>query len=661
MNFLSKNYLLTALPLTADKRTVEFRVHLVHFVRNRLVRHSAASAGESANNIEAFTLNETETGPYALSNIFNGYVVSNSLGVLLGKRMGLFHLSRLIKLGDQLAVTRELFSGENPSITVAIDDRYFSERRDKLNLDKWGNPRDGSHRPPTRLYPPDDRRIDGGGCYCDSFSCNLTEARQNWLHRLVSNHSATMYPALAHVAAVSPGLVASNARDVFEHAPLEDLNLAELFILAACSDETVPLFRQIEAFLDYRKSIVQRVREVVVSSDDVEEIGSAVGIVSNDLFWIESRDDFYGLLRERLARKASAEVHVFCVETLVGRIELRDTTGEVREAVTQLVDALVHSPMVAELLTLETQRKLCFACMFFAAEEALSSSARNAFRNAPAVQTLIDAIEKSDSSLQLRLAALAGAAQSRNEHRLALHLMNLGMAEMIDTVSNLGLAETYLVSLEKAIEWNERVDDLLATLPVFRDNLSFLELRADAAIRADQIDRAATISSLMEEIEPLANATVRVKSFLEQRILVASMAGSSFDLDRIDELSGVGFELLLQKKLEELGFDAKSTPGSGDFGADLVVEDREGTRVVVQCKRYGAKVNLKAVQEVVGALGHYSADFGIVVTNNEFLPSAVKLAQSNQIELWDGKKLRHFFAGELDFSILNTLNRCRGT
>ncbi len=661
MNFLPKNFLLTALPLTGDKRTVEFRVHLVHFVGNRLVRHSTASAGESANNIEAFTLNETETEPNALSNIFHGYVVSNSLRVLLEQRMGLFHLSRLSRLGDHLTVTRELFSGENPLITVAIDDRYFSERRDKLNLDRWGKPRDGSHLPPTRLYPPDDRRIDGGGCFCDSFRCNLSAARRNWLHRLVSNHSAKVYPALAYVATASPGLVASNAPSVFEHAPLEDLNLAGFFIFAICSDETVPLLSQVEAFIDYRKSIEQRVREVVVSSGDVEEIGAAVEILSNKLFWVKSNDDMYGLLRERLVPKASAEVQALCVETLVSRIELRNAGGEVRADVTLLVDALVRSPVVAELLTLETQRKLCFACLFFAAEQVLSNTVRNAFRNTPAVQTLIDAIEKSDGSLYLRLATLAGAAQSRSEHRLALHLINLGMVEMIDTASNLSLAETYLVSLEKALGWNEKIDDLLATLPAFRDNLSFLELRANAAIRADQIDRAATISRLMEEIEPLADATVRMKSLLEQRVLVARVATSSFDPELIDQLSGVGFELLLQRKLEELGFFAKSTPASGDFGADLVVEDFEGTRVVVQCKRYGAKVNLKAVQEVVGALGHYSADFGIVVTNNEFLPSAVKLAQSNRIELWDGKQLRQFFAGELDFSILKTLNRSSET
>ena len=99
-----------------------------------------------------------------------------------------------------------------------------------------------------------------------------------------------------------------------------------------------------------------------------------------------------------------------------------------------------------------------------------------------------------------------------------------------------------------------------------------------------------------------------------------------------------------------MGFKAESTPKTGDFGADLIVENKEGTRIIVQCKRFKSKVNLKAVQEVVGAMGHYAGDFGVVITNNSFLNSAVKLAESHDIELWDGDKLVSFLAGDLSFS-----------
>ncbi len=124
----------------------------------------------------------------------------------------------------------------------------------------------------------------------------------------------------------------------------------------------------------------------------------------------------------------------------------------------------------------------------------------------------------------------------------------------------------------------------------------------------------------------------------------------SIDFSKVDELSGVEFENLLMDKFLTLGFKVESTPNTGDFGADLIVENNKGSRIIVQCKRFKSKVNLKAVQEVVGAMGHYAGDMGIVITNNTFLNSAVKLAESHDIELWDGDRLVSFLAGDLSFS-----------
>ena len=126
----------------------------------------------------------------------------------------------------------------------------------------------------------------------------------------------------------------------------------------------------------------------------------------------------------------------------------------------------------------------------------------------------------------------------------------------------------------------------------------------------------------------------------------------SIDFSKINELSGVEFENLLIDKFSSLGFTVESTPKTGDFGADLIVVNSEGSRIVIQCKRFKSKVNLKAVQEVVGALGHYAGDIGIVITNNSFLNSAIKLAESHDIELWNGDNLVSFLASDLSFSSL---------
>ena len=81
-----------------------------------------------------------------------------------------------------------------------------------------------------------------------------------------------------------------------------------------------------------------------------------------------------------------------------------------------------------------------------------------------------------------------------------------------------------------------------------------------------------------------------------------------------------------------MGYKVEHTQLSGDQGADLIVE-RNGEKIVVQAKRSESTITNKAIQEVFTSINHYQAQRGMVVTNNEFTPSAVKLAESNQVEL----------------------------
>lgn len=52
--------------------------------------------------------------------------------------------------------------------------------------------------------------------------------------------------------------------------------------------------------------------------------------------------------------------------------------------------------------------------------------------------------------------------------------------------------------------------------------------------------------------------------------------------------------------LENGGWTTRLTPATGDQGADVVAE-KEGIRMVVQCKLYSQPVGNKAVQEVFAA------------------------------------------------------------
>lgn len=107
----------------------------------------------------------------------------------------------------------------------------------------------------------------------------------------------------------------------------------------------------------------------------------------------------------------------------------------------------------------------------------------------------------------------------------------------------------------------------------------------------------------------------------------------------IDHMDGKVFEKYLKAHFENLGYRVSLTPDSHDYGADLVCKNKEGT-LIIQAKRYKGKVGNAAIQEIVAAKGYYKADKCMVVTNSFFSDPAIKLAQANNVELWDRNQIR---------------------
>lgn len=100
----------------------------------------------------------------------------------------------------------------------------------------------------------------------------------------------------------------------------------------------------------------------------------------------------------------------------------------------------------------------------------------------------------------------------------------------------------------------------------------------------------------------------------------------------IDKMDGLQFEQYLGLLFKSQGFKAEVTRASGDFGADLILQ-KNGTKTVVQAKRYSKNVGIEAIQQAVGAMRHYDALGSWVVTNRDFTDAAYKLAASNGVEL----------------------------
>lgn len=97
-----------------------------------------------------------------------------------------------------------------------------------------------------------------------------------------------------------------------------------------------------------------------------------------------------------------------------------------------------------------------------------------------------------------------------------------------------------------------------------------------------------------------------------------------------------------------MGYKTELTKGSGDQGADLILQ-KNHVKIVIQIKRYSGKVGNKAVQEVIAAKYFYKADKGIVITNNYFTNSAIDLALSSHIKLINRDKLIKMIHGEMDY------------
>lgn len=99
------------------------------------------------------------------------------------------------------------------------------------------------------------------------------------------------------------------------------------------------------------------------------------------------------------------------------------------------------------------------------------------------------------------------------------------------------------------------------------------------------------------------------------------------------------FEGNCKKILEKAGWEARTTPKSGDQGVDVIAK-KEDILIVVQCKFYSQPVGNKAVQEISAGKTYYKADYAVVVTNNTYTKSARQLANSCGVILLNIKQLK---------------------
>ena len=121
-------------------------------------------------------------------------------------------------------------------------------------------------------------------------------------------------------------------------------------------------------------------------------------------------------------------------------------------------------------------------------------------------------------------------------------------------------------------------------------------------------------------------------------------------LAAIAKMSPKKFEAFSRALLTKMGVEFDSVKGvqvSNDGGIDgygyhVDSNDFRTTRVVIQCKRYnnGKPVSEKDINEFLGAMNKYQADYGVFITSSRFTNAARTAAkEGSPITLIDGSKL----------------------
>ncbi|MCL4427818.1 MAG: restriction endonuclease [Deltaproteobacteria bacterium] len=104
------------------------------------------------------------------------------------------------------------------------------------------------------------------------------------------------------------------------------------------------------------------------------------------------------------------------------------------------------------------------------------------------------------------------------------------------------------------------------------------------------------------------------------------------------QLSPLQYEHFCGILLEQNGWSVHYTKVTGDQGADIIA-NKNGKRIVVQCKQWTSSVGVGAVQEVHAALSFYNATKALVISTADYTIGAKELAKKTGVDLLNHKDI----------------------
>ena len=162
-------------------------------------------------------------------------------------------------------------------------------------------------------------------------------------------------------------------------------------------------------------------------------------------------------------------------------------------------------------------------------------------------------------------------------------------------------------------------------------------------------NKVADISDNEEEMQE----EEKIKDDFKEKLLaaIAKMTPKKFEAFSRALLNRMGVEFT------EKGVQISNDSGIDGYGYHTDTNDFRTTRVVIQCKRYNvAPVREPEINQFLGAMNKYQADYGVFITNGRFTNSARQAArEGSPITLIDGNDLvKLVIKYELDITPVKT-------
>lgn len=99
-------------------------------------------------------------------------------------------------------------------------------------------------------------------------------------------------------------------------------------------------------------------------------------------------------------------------------------------------------------------------------------------------------------------------------------------------------------------------------------------------------------------------------------------------------LDGISFERQVGHLFKQLGKSVELTKASGDWGVDVFLRDDSGL-TAVQCKAHRGKIGPSVVRDLYGAMTHFQANRGMVISTGGYTVGARDFAMGKTIDLLD--------------------------